>query len=76
MTVFTDVGGVNVGCAFTCGINTVMARRTVTADIGVIKGSIGPRVRSVAIFTGVAGGKVVGRLTFCQCTVVAGATGS
>ena len=60
MAILADVGGIDVRGVLARGINTVMARRTIAADIGVIEGCIGPRVCCVTIFTRVTGGQVVG----------------
>ena len=60
MAIFIHIGRVNVRGIFARGVYTIVARRTVAADIGVIEGRIGPRICCVAIFTRVAGGEVVG----------------
>ena len=60
VTIFADICGVNVRGIFASGVYAVMARRTITADVGVIEGRISPRIGCMAIFTRVAGGEVVG----------------
>jgi hypothetical protein len=51
VTIFTDIGRVNVRGIFASGVYAVMARRTITADVGVIEGRISPRIGCMAIFT-------------------------
>jgi hypothetical protein len=74
MAIFTHICGVNVGWIFSCRIDTIVARATVAAYAGMVKGGVRPRICSVTVFACITGRQVVGRLALSGSAVVARAT--
>ena len=71
MAILTGVGGADMGGVLACGVYTVVARRAVTRDAGVIELSVIPRVGIVAVITGIGAGDVIGRFALSGGAVVA-----
>ncbi len=72
MAIFTDIRCLHVARIFAGGIAAVVAARTVSRDVGVIKISRDPAIRRMTIVTTVSAGNVIGILASRGHAVMAG----
>ena len=70
MAVIAGVGAIDMRRVLTRRCGAVMAARTSTRDIGVIKVNTGPVIGGVAILASIATGNMSGRLACGNAAVV------
>ena len=74
VAILTGVGGTDMGGVLAGGVYTVVARRAVAGDAGVIELGVIPRVGVVTIIAGIGARDVISRFALSGSAVVAGAT--